>query len=200
MCAFISAKLLFRNKVVKKLGDMFPGLCSKRNKQYPICMLPILLRRDAGTYDCLRKSYLMEKKVDTTLFPVRTEDELTDWAWVCGEIRFYNRIVKLRLSQPRDWRGQKYRTGTLKMRRTQEMHELARKEQDYVFDERLNKKKKKKNKKKKQQKKEEIPDFLARWDGTPKRSRKRSKRMIDSEEQGKTLVFEEPPKKRRRKK
>ena len=55
-------------------------------------------------------------------------------------------------------------------------------------------------KKKKKVKIAPIPDFLDRWEDTPKRSRKRTKKMVEGEEQDKRLAFVDPPKKRRRKK
>ena len=88
----------------------------------------------------------------------------------------------------------------LKTRRTQYANELARGDQDWLFEHRIEKRLAKKKQAARRKKQEQIPDFLDRWDETPKRSRKRSKRMVDSAEQEEKVAVFDPPKKRRRKK
>lgn len=88
VCECDHVALMFRDKVVKKLAIMFPGLFLVKRKKgkknrYKFLMLPTLLRPDIGTTDCLRQSDIMEKKADTSLFPVRTHEDLVEWAWVC---------------------------------------------------------------------------------------------------------------------
>lgn len=79
---------------------MFPGLFIGKKKKgrhkFKVLMLPILLRPDTGTHDCLVQSDMMEKKADTSLFPVNTFQELVEWAWVCVCIGF--KAMRLRVS------------------------------------------------------------------------------------------------------
>ena len=97
MCGCDPVVLMFRDKVVKRLDAMFPGLFSykkkKGHKTFQFLMLPILLRRDIRTYDCLRQSDIMERKADTSLFPVNTKEELREWAWVCVHLFQKIRLV-----------------------------------------------------------------------------------------------------------
>ena len=78
---------MFRKKVIERLAAMFPGLFVEKKEKgrhkFKVLMLPILLRPDTGTHDCLVQSDMMEKKADTSLFPVNTFKELVEWAWVC---------------------------------------------------------------------------------------------------------------------
>ena len=95
------------------------------------------------------------------------------------------------------------RVAVLRKRRTQYANELAQGDQDWVFENRFeNKKLEKPKKKSKSPKKKSIPvpDFLDRWSSTPKRSRKRTKKMIEGAEQAENPVFKDVPKKRRKKK